>query len=116
MMALKNLKRPEPKAPAGPDLSDPTGTDEGDTGDDGIPMQDPRNASKDGQTVFIDADLFPGDCEIGDKYEIIATVVSKGTKIGLTPEDVEPYDEAAEAASGEPSPDQAASKSNRKGY
>ena len=94
MSALKRLKRPDP-ADAGqgggaePDLDDPTGEDTGDPGQ-GLPMEDPRNGSKDGQTIYVDENLFPGNCEVGDKYNLVCTVTSLGTKFGLQPEEATP--------------------------
>lgn len=95
--ALSKFKRPKPAAPP---EADATGTDEGDE-EEGMPMEDPRNSSKDGETLFIDKSMFPGGCKVGDKYEIKGTVASLGSKIGIVPEEVEPYDEQAESAEDE---------------
>ncbi len=63
---------------------------------EGLPMEDPRNASKDGETLYIDQDLFPGDCKVGEMVHIIGTVTSLGSKIGVTPDEVKPYGEESE--------------------
>ena len=58
---------------------------------EGMPMEDPRDSNKDGTTLYLDEDLFPEGCKVGKQVKIIATVTSMGTKIGVTPDEVEPY-------------------------
>lgn len=92
MMALSKFKRkpmPQPMEEASEDEEE---TAEGEDGA-GLPMDDPRNASKDGETLYIDEDLFPGNCKVGEQVKIVGTVTSLGTKIGVTPEEVMPYSE-----------------------
>jgi len=45
--------------------------------------------SQEGETFFVDPDMLPGECKKGQKVIVHATVTSKGSKIGLTPSEIE---------------------------
>ena len=51
-------------------------------------MEEPRASSADGGTVFLDENLFPDGCKIGDTVLIKATVTKHGAKYGVTPEEI----------------------------
>lgn len=88
--AMARFKRPAVKDEAEP--VDDMGEEQAEEGD-GLPLDDPRSASRDGETLYIDSDLFPGDCKVGERVKIVGTVTSLGTKFGVTPEEVLPYSE-----------------------
>ncbi len=83
MAALQGFKRGAPQ---------PDTEDQMDQGDDeaqeGEPMEDPRSMSQGGDTLLIDADMFPKGCKVGDKVQITGTVESHGTKFGVVPEGI----------------------------
>lgn len=68
-----------------------------DEGAEAEPMEDPRSASADGNTLYIDKSLFPDGCKAGDKVTITATVESMGTKYGVIPEEIKPANEQEQA-------------------
>jgi len=49
---------------------------------------DPRASSADGGTLFIDKELFPEGCKVGDTVNIKATVTKHGAKYGVVPEEI----------------------------
>lgn len=53
------------------------------------PQYDPRASSPDGNTLFLDKDMFPKGCKIGDRVKITAVVTKHGEKYGVKPEDIE---------------------------
>ena len=82
MAALSSFKR------GAPQLGDDQGEDQDQEPDATDPMEDPRSASADGETLLIDKDMFPGGCKVGDTVTIEATVESLGTKFGVVPQSI----------------------------
>ncbi len=89
-MALKGFK-PAPVSEAEPDTEDPAEGEEG-----AEPMEDPRSQSATGDTMYLDKDLFPGKCKVGEKVMITGTIESLGTKYGVVPEGITSAEETGE--------------------
>lgn len=62
--------------------------DTSDDSDDDQVQRDPRGMSADGKTLFIDKDMFPDNCKIGDEIIINATVTKHGAKYGVVPGEI----------------------------
>ena len=76
------------KALAGRGQMEPDESEMEDTGEEnddlGNPSVDPRSMSSDGKTIFIDKDMFPDGCKVGDEVMITATVLKHGEKYGIS--------------------------------
>lgn len=67
-------------------MPDPDGMGEEDMEQEG--EVDPRALSADGKTLFIDKELFPPQCKVGDTVLIKASVTKHGAKYGVVPEEI----------------------------
>ncbi len=84
--------------------TNPDDLPEEDTSDDSEDDQlqrDPRGMSADGKTLFIDKDMFPDNCKIGDEVLIHATVTKHGAKYGVVPGEIVSKASAGDSNSAE---------------